>query len=813
MTDTNERTALQLCELALEQPLEQRDAWLREQCGDDGSLLERVKHLLQHIQPTDFSPLTNSVAEVGRYSLDNLFADADQPPPETVGAYKVSELIGQGGMGAVYKGERADGAFERTVAIKLVGAIRARSDAERRFTNEREILARMRHPNIAQLLDGGTIDGRGYLVMEYVEGEPFAYSKQRSLQDTLDAFGKVCAAVQYAHNNLVLHRDIKPDNVLLDQNGEPKLLDFGIAKLNQEVVTQPSAELTGTNAVPLTLNYSAPERLLGEPASVSSDVYSLGVYLYVLMHGVRPYDLSGKTLPEAWKQLREQTDSHAASTFGDLGLIAQKAMHPDIESRYVSASQLAADLQRYQNKQTVSARGADWRYSFSRFISRHKVAVAASSLGLVLLLGAFVLTTYAYIESARQAEIAQNEATTATQTVEFLGTVLSTANPLVTSQKDLSVADVLAYAKERLEEGDIESPTARAYVESTLAVAHDGRGEYEVALDYASAAVDRLERAAVESTNQRAALYVKALTLVHNDKPVQAMEYLQRFLAEAEAANELQSWSVVEAETLLGNAQEQNADEEGAAESYRSALARAENLPEDRLEPRIVLLNNYGRLKHKQGMYAEAMAHYQQSLDLTKLKDNSEVRQAVLLSNMAGVLADQQIWPDAIELMQKGLKLQADANNLASPDALIARTTLANFQRQSGDLDSASLTINEALGSVSEALPEEHFITAYVQNVAALTFCDTDQWQLGLDYAQRSLKTRTKIMPPEHWVLASGKSVLGKCWTRAGNYGVARELLTEALERLIELRGPDGTQVRQTRQRLEELERAQSAVR
>lgn len=811
MTDTNDHTTLQLCELALEQPIDERDRWLRDYCGEDTALLQRVQLLLTHIQPTDFSPLANSAADPERYPLNNLVPAADEPPPETMGAYRVSELIGRGGMGAVYKGERADGAFERTVAIKIVGAIRARSDAERRFTNEREILARMRHPNIAQLLDGGTIGGRGYLVMEYVEGSTFAYSEERTLQETLDAFCKVCAAVQYAHNNLVLHRDIKPDNVLLDETGEPKLLDFGIAKINQEVAAPESAEVTGTTALPLTLNYSAPERLLGEPATVSSDVYSLGVYLYVLLHGVRPYDLSGKTLPEAWKQLREQTESQSPSTFGDLGLIAQKAMHTHIESRYVSASQLAADIERYQNNQTISARGADWRYSVGRFISRHKLAVAASTAGLLLLLGAFVLTTIAYLESSRQQKIAQNEATTATQTVEFLGTVLSTANPLVTSQKELSVADILAFAKQRLEQGDIDNPAARAYIESTLAVAHDGRGEYAVALDYATAAVDRLDRAFVVSANQREALYVKALTLVHNDKSLQAMEYLQRFLKEAEAANELQSWSVVEAETLLGNAQEQIADEDGAGESYRSALARAAKLPGNRLEPRIVLLNNYGRLKHKQGLYTEAMTHYQQSLDLTKLKENTEIRQAVVLSNMAGILGDQQRWPEAIDLMKRGLKLQADANNLTSPDALIARTTLANFQRQSGDLDNASATISKALSTVSDALPEEHFITAYVQNVAALTHCDTDQWRLGLEYARRSLATRTKIMPPGHWVLASGTSVLGKCETRAGNYEVARALLTDALERLTQQRGPEGTQVRQTQQRLDELNELQSS--
>jgi tetratricopeptide (TPR) repeat protein len=206
------------------------------------------------------------------------------------------------------------------------------------------------------------------------------------------------------------------------------------------------------------------------------------------------------------------------------------------------------------------------------------------------------------------------------------------------------------------------------------------------------------------------------------------------------------------------------------------------------------------------------MSYYQKSLDLTKARDKTEVRQAVILANMAGIAGDQKNWSEAIGLFKTALKLQADANNLSSPDALISRTTLANMQRQSGDVTSAAETINATLTSVESALPEDHFITAYVQNVAAVTFCDTSQWQAGLDYAKRSLATREKIMPPEHWVLASGKSVLGHCEARAGNYDKARALLTEALEKLTELRGADGTQTLQTVKRLESLDAAENGA-
>ena len=812
MPDSLEREALRISEQALDQPSDNQTAWILEACGDNRLLLQRVRVLLARVESTEMG-LSDDNALLNVNALSALLPP--EPPPETLGAYRLLELIGAGGMGSVYKGERSDGAFDRTVAIKLVGAVRSRSDAEVRFTTERKILARMQHPNIAQLLDGGTEGDRGYLVMEYISGQPFDFDSTRDETTTLAVFRKVCAAVQYAHNNLVLHRDIKPDNVLLDATGEPKLLDFGIAKLNQEFVDSDSGDITGATAIPLTLNYSAPERLLGEPATVSSDVYSLGVYLFVLMNGIRPYDLTGKTLPEAWKLLKERTHQESAGTSGDLGLVAMKAMHRDPGQRYSSAAELADDIARYQQGHTVTARAPDWRYSMTMFVSRNRLAVTASALAFLALIGAFVMTGFAYIESEQQKQIAAQEANTASQAVDFLTNVLGSANPFATGQKNTTVEDVLALAKKNLDAGSIDSPAAQAYVETSLAMAHDGRGEYQQALAYAEAAAKRLRSSGATGTPVANTLFVLGLTQVHNDKSAAAKTTFEEALTQNTLDTNSGLWLRVEIETALANTYDNLADEDTALELYQQALAHAEVLVSTgdvpSAEPLVVLESNMGQLLHRRGENDAAIQHYTNSLELTGNQDSYNLGRAITYSNIAAVHNDKKEWPQAIERLEQAIAIHEQANNLSSPDAIITRTGLANIQRRAGNLIDATITINAAHKTTQNTLGEDHFITAYVQNVAATVYCESGNWQQGLDYAKRSLATRKTILPAAHWSLHSAQSVLGACETAAGNFSVAETLLNAAYKKLVELRGIDGTQTLITRKRLDALAKARAA--
>ena len=322
-------------------------------------------------------------------------------------------------MGTVYRAVRDDDAFRKIVALKLVRGGRHSDYFERRFRQERQILARLQHPNIATVLDGGTTeDGQPYLVMEHVEGQPitdFCAAQGMGTRERLALFRTVCGAVQYAHQNLVVHRDIKPANVLVDGHGVPKLLDFGIAKLLASGV-DPDLAPTATVLPMMTPEYASPEQVKGQTVTTASDVYSLGVLLYELLAGRRPYEVQTDSL-EAIVQAVCQTEPRAPSEAvtsgpraartsaaselrGDLDTIVLKALRKEPERRYRTAHELSEDLRRHLEGLPVTARADTIGYRAGKFVRRHRTAVAAAVLVSASLVGGIVATT-------RQARLAQ----------------------------------------------------------------------------------------------------------------------------------------------------------------------------------------------------------------------------------------------------------------------------------------------------------------------------------------------------------------------------------------------------------------------
>lgn len=342
--------------------------------------------------------------------------------PERIGPWRIEGEIGRGGMGTVYRARRDDGAFEQTVAVKLVRPELSSEMLRRRFLSERRILASLEHPNIARVLDGGTTAaGVPYLVLEHVTGQPvdaYADARRLTIEDRLRLFTRVCAAVQHAHQKLVLHRDIKTANVLVDDSGEPKLLDFGIAKiLAPEAAEGPDDDLTALGlARPLTLEWASPEQLRGEPLTTAADVYSLGVLLFVLLSGRRPRRHGGESADTfaAAIEMAPPPTLHAAATGsaapgvdrrrlrGDLDRIARKALDADSQRRYATASDFAADVERYLAGQPVEAHPDALGYRLRKFLGRHRAAATTALLVAASLVAATLF-------SLRQAHIAELE--------------------------------------------------------------------------------------------------------------------------------------------------------------------------------------------------------------------------------------------------------------------------------------------------------------------------------------------------------------------------------------------------------------------
>ena len=344
---------------------------------------------------------------------------AVEAAPERIGPWRIKDELGRGGMGTVYRAERDDGSFAQTVAVKLIRAELVSGELRRRFDSERRILASLEHPNVARLLDAGTTaQGVPYLVLEYVAGEPidaFCDAQKLDAGQRLALFRLVCAAVHAAHQRLILHRDLKTANVLVDANGTPKLLDFGIAKLL--VPETPADDLTRVGfARPLTPEWSSPEQLRGEALSTTSDVYSLGVLLYVLLTGHRPHVYKDKS-PAAFAAAIEASPPAALRVSaganappgviaqrlrGDIERIAQKALAPDVRERYATVAELDADVARLLAGRPVEAHPRSLGYRFGKLVLRNRVASAAVALAA---LGLMAATAF----SARQATIARQE--------------------------------------------------------------------------------------------------------------------------------------------------------------------------------------------------------------------------------------------------------------------------------------------------------------------------------------------------------------------------------------------------------------------
>lgn len=406
-----------------------REAYLEEACQGSAALLAEVRSLLSWADESqDF--LETPIARVTD------LPGSDHPDVwvgQSLGPWRIVDVIGRGGMGVVYRGERADAAFRRPVAIKLVRRGAAAGDFVERFRRERETLAALDHPNIARVLDGGaTNDGQPYLVMEYVDGirvDRFCDEHRLTLDQRLALFRTISAAVQHAHQSLVVHCDIKPDNILVTHDGVPKLLDFGIARLLSDDL--PTAESTVASTTWLmTPDYASPEQVAGRAITTATDVYSLGVLLHLLLVGVSPYNLKARTLSALRDELaasklrapsanitddseesrdralrRSSTPREVATRLhGDLDAIVLRALDHDVRVRYATAEQLADELERYRTLRPVSARGRDATYVMSKFVRRHVLALAgAVAAALLLSLGVGAVLWQAKLASDAQA--------------------------------------------------------------------------------------------------------------------------------------------------------------------------------------------------------------------------------------------------------------------------------------------------------------------------------------------------------------------------------------------------------------------------
>ena len=566
-----------------------RPAFLADACRGDERLRRAVEDLLRASIEATANPLWNEPAIRNEARFQAVRDDG-----ATLDRYRLMDRIGSGGMGVVYKAIRADDEFSKLVAVKIVQDSDPVTVA--RLRQERQILAGLEHPHIARLLDGGTTaDGRPFLVMEYVDGVPidrYVAERQPPLAEILELYRKICSAVSYAHRNLIVHRDLKPGNILVTAEGQPKLLDFGIAKL-----LDGSAQRTKTGAAAMTPEYASPEQVMGAPITTASDIYSLGVLLWELVSGMRLYRETAGPLELAQAITTEAAPplgKHAGRRFdSDLENIVQMTLRKEPERRYASADLLAEDLRRYAAGYPVMARPATRGYRIAKFAGRNRVLVAALVLVGLALIGGVAATAW----QARIATQRFNDVRQLAHAAMFEYDDAIEPLPGSTPVRQKLVKDALVYL-DKLSHESGDASLQRELVEGYVKIANVQGNSYYSNLGDTAAALASV-RKAVAAGERLVAREVGGLN--------------QRALASAYSAK---------ADILYGMN-----DLTGADQNYRKAVRLAEaavrKLPPD-LDTRRRLagtLRNWGDLAGAEGISnmgkpEEALARYRRSLDI-----------------------------------------------------------------------------------------------------------------------------------------------------------------------------------------------------
>ncbi len=684
MSETRWQRLQELFDALVATPPAERAAWLAGVDADDE--LKREALALAEADRRDDDGMTGHLREAASRIT------ATQPTDQRLGPYRLIEEIGSGGMGTVFLAERVDQSFDQRVAIKLLRGIPTR-DATERMRRERQILADLSHPHIARLLDGGsTTDGQPYLVMEYVDGQPlneFCRTRNLPLGERLRLIQKVCGAVQYAHQRLVIHRDLKPANVLVRDDGEPVLLDFGIAKLLGD--TSGAALQTGLPW--FTPAYASPEQRNGKAVSTATDVYGLGLLLYeVLCDSTPAHDGSGHVPPPSRAATTGTTRRRIGS---DLDLIVAKATHAEPERRYVSAAALADDLQRHLRGRPVQAAPDRLHYRMLKFVGRYRVASAFAAAAIVMAL-LFTWRLANERDRALQAEtLARQQSATAESVVDYLVSLFHSASPDEAGTKPIAPRDLVDRGRREIDTRLAQAPHQRARLLAALGKIYSELGLPDSAAESfgAAAAIEQ-----VSGTPQRRAAFLAdqgyALNLA--ERPADAEAVLRDARAAIGTVRPEDRHLAAELLSTLGLAQARNGDAKAGIGSLRQAIDYA--LQSDGADSVIHAQCLYGlaEAEMRAGQLDDAETHALRSVELMrKLKPEDSTEVLAATGFLTEVYEQQGRFADGERLLRRMLEVRLRTLDPASAWAITVRNNLAQAIQLQGRIVEATALLQE----------------------------------------------------------------------------------------------------------------------
>ncbi len=818
MTPKQRWQAIQeIFEAALERDAADRDAFVAAACEGDEDLRPEVLSLLAAFDESE------GIDQQAQAWLASVSAPLRMPSPEgrRIGAYRVLRELGAGGMGTVYLAERADGQFEHQVALKIMRPGVGAEELRRRFLHERQILAQLLHPNVARLYDGGvTEDGQPYFVMEHVGGQPidrYCDARQLGISARLTLFKDVCRAVAYAHRNLVVHRDLKPSNILVTDEGTVKLLDFGIAKLlegkDEELRTR-----TGLRV--MTPNYAAPEQIRGQAITTATDVYSLGVVLYELLCGRRPYDLQGlvpsdeervicnqdvdkpstvvrriargrgaeadAALPAAISQARRTVvDRLGRRLAGDLDTVVLKAMHKEPERRYASAAELREDLERHLAGLPVRARPDTWGYRGRKFIRRHRLGVAAAVVVAAALLAGLAGTTWQARRATAQARLASSEAAKAQQVSSFLIDLFKVSDPSEALGETITAREILDQGAARIEQELAAQPEVQASMMHVMGEVYLNLGLYEQARPQLEQAL-ALQNAAPDKHHAGVGRSLSSLGRLRyetGDYPAAESLYRQALAIRRRLYREGHGDAAATIHHNLASVLMARGAYDEAESLDREALAmNRELLGEEHLAV-ATNLGNLAQVFQARGAYDQAESLHRQALAMRrKLLGKDDPVVALYLNNLALVLQNKGAYAEAESLYREALALHRQFLGAAHPAAARTLSNLASLLNNRGNYAEAETLLRESLAIKRERHGEEHPSTANTMNLLALVLQAQDKYAAAESLYRQTLAVRRKVFGENHRNVAAALNDLASLHRDRGDYAVAEARYREAVE-------------------------------
>lgn len=813
MPTTRWRTIKSIFHTAMERPADERGDYLAAACGADAALRAEVDSLLSHHAADDGfiePPAPGSVAK----AFEN--AETHARIGHRVGAYELLRLLGAGGMGHVYLARRADGQYDKLVAIKLIRRAVEHEELRKRFQNEQKALAALDHPNIARLLDGGvTADGHSYLVMEYIEGKPIdEYCDEEGLvvEKRLEIFRSVCAAVHYAHQRLVIHRDLKPANILVTADGTPKLLDFGIAKLLDEASSEAAPQTMGLSVPFLTPEYASPEQIRGEAITTASDIYALGVILYELLTGRRPYRVTSRAQHELARQIctveparpstavgeigetcdvappkvdpratrsngrprGPATESLRRRLSGDLDTICLMALRKEAGRRYGSVEQFGEDIRRHLVGLPVIARKDTFVYRTAKFVKRNRAVVLASAVVALALVGGIIGTgvSLVFVQRAQQKSVLMND---------FLKQMLAEAD-INNVGRDLTVREMLDRASERVGLDFSDHPDVEAGLRAAI-----GKAYLSLRLPDAG---DHLQKAYELRKSIHGEMHSDVADSLHD---LAIFHYNQ---GQPDKAEELARQSLAIQESLSGEISEAYAstlddlavfvrttgDYDRAEPIYKKALALNRHLYGPTSPNTGQTLNNYAVLLKLKGDFDRAEEMYREAVEIRRKQPGAHYVLATTLNNLAALLHARGDFRKAEPIYREALALQRRLVGEESPAAALTENNLGMLLLSLARFEEAEKLLRHSLAAHRNRLGDSHpQVATCLFNLGSL-YHQLARYGEAEPLYRQSYDIRLQALGLEHSDVATSLTGLGSLAIDFERFEEADRYLTQSLE-------------------------------